>query len=306
MSSAVMRLSSESGNQPSSAGGSPASLTVLQENVRHLVTTVISRENLKESFGRLNPDGSLLRMSQGSVQANLEGFLETSFMIFPKWGIVSGGVAGELLTLEPVTEGNGSSLLLTPSATNIEGGPDRYQKRTEYRKSVGRKWVAGSLAEQIATIPTPRSRESGNYQYANGNHETPTPTLSGVIAMLPTLRANDNDQENHEAIQKAGTSWKGQNRGSTVSTAIAMLPTCTSRDHKGGTVERVEDGNPKRALDCEMQVHGLKLQPAFAEWMMGFPGGWTALDASEMPSSRNKFTRSSKPSQMLKKERKNP
>jgi hypothetical protein len=40
--------------------------------------------------------------------------------------------------------------------------------------------------------------------------------------------------------------------------------------------------------------HGLKLQPAFAEWMMGFPEGWTALDASEMPSSRSKSTRSSK------------
>jgi hypothetical protein len=236
----------------------------LQENVRRLVTVVISPENSKESFARLNPDGSLLRMSQGYAQANLDGFLENSCMTFPKWGIVSDGVAGELSILEPVTEENGSLLLLTPSATQIEPTEERYEKRVAYRKSVGRQWVAGCLSEQIA--------------------------------MLPTLRANDNDQGNHDAILKAGSSWKGQNRGATVSTMISLLPTPTSRDHKGGTVERVENGNPKRALDCEMQVHGLKLQPAFAEWMMGFPEGWTALDASEMQSSRSKSTRSSKQS----------
>ena len=48
--------------------------------------------------------------------------------------------------------------------------------------------------------------------------------------------------------------------------------------------------------------HGLKLQPAFAEWMQGFPEGWTALDASEMPSSQRKSTRSSKRSRILKTE----
>ena len=46
--------------------------------------------------------------------------------------------------------------------------------------------------------------------------------------------------------------------------------------------------------------HGLKLQPAFAEWMMGFPEGWTALDASEMPLSHSKSIRSSKQSQTSK------
>jgi hypothetical protein len=83
---------------------------------------------------------------------------------------------------------------------------------------------------------------------------------------------------------------------------ISMLPTPTCRDYKGGTVSRVLEGNPKRALDCEMQVHGLKLQPAFVEWMMGFPQEWTALNASEMPLSRSRSTRSSKQSRKLKKE----
>jgi hypothetical protein len=254
-------LSEPSDSQPLSAGGSPANLTVLQENVRHLVMTVISQENLKESFARLNPDGSLLRMSQGYAQANLDGFLENSYMIFPKWGIVSDGVAGKLPMSELVTIGNGSSLL-----------------------------------------PTCRSRESGNYQYANGDHEKPVLTLSGAIAaMLPTPRTTDASGGIRPNDGKNRIGPKGEKWGINLSDKIAMLPTTTSRDHKDtGKMENV----PVNALlGRELgKNHGLKLQPAFAEWMIGFPEGWTALDASEMPSSRSKSTRSSKPSQILKEE----
>jgi hypothetical protein len=116
--------------------------------------------------------------------------------------------------------------------------------------------------------------------------------VGNALAMLPTpLGASTNPA----AHGQSNGEWKQK-----INKRLAMLPTCTSRDHKGGTVKRVEDGNPKRALDCEMQVRGLKLQPAFAEWMMGLPPGWTALDASGMPSSRNKSTRSSKQLRVLK------
>src|SRR5208337_4323166 len=99
------KISSEqSDDQPSSVEDSPASLIALQENVRHLVMSVILQENSKESFGRLNPDGSLLRTSRGSAQASLDGFLESSCMTFPRWGILSGGVVGELPILELVIE----------------------------------------------------------------------------------------------------------------------------------------------------------------------------------------------------------
>ena len=93
----------------------------------------------------------------------------------------------------------------------------------------------------------------------------------------------------------------------------AMLPTPTTRDYKDtGNLENV----PVNALlGRELgKNHGLQLQPAFAEWMMGFPQGWTdttiashqgvtgknALNASEMQSSHNKSTRSSKQLQTLK------
>jgi hypothetical protein len=264
-----MSSSGKSDDQPSYQEDSPVSLTVLQENVRRLATTVISRENSKGSFARLNPDGSLLKMSQGYAQANLDGFLESSCMTFPKWGIVSDGVAGELSILEPVTEENGSSLLPTLMENNLECGGKEYCGTRHTMK----------LHQAINLIPTCRSMEAGNYQYANGDHRKKIATLTGTIAMLPI---------------------------------------CTSRDYNDtGKMENVPVNS---LLGRELgKNHGLKLQPAFAEWMMGYPTNWTDLNdtpiasrpdgkeksgsnALEMPSSRSKSIRSSKRSQTLKEE----
>jgi DNA (cytosine-5)-methyltransferase 1 len=198
-----------------------ASLIRVQENAERLVMSVTSGRNCGESFAKLNQDGFWVKTSQGSVQVRMDGSSGEYCETWPRWGILSDGVVGELRMLEPAIEGNGSSLLPT---------------------------ILGA-----STNPAAHGQSNGTFK-----------------------------QE--------------------INRRLAMLPTCTSRDHKGGTVERVENGNPKRALDCEMQVHGLKLQPAFAEWMQGFPEGWTALDASEMPSSRSKSTRSSKRLQKLKEE----
>ena len=170
--------------------------------------------NCGESFAKLNPDGSWVKMSQGSAQASLDGSLESSCMTFPKWGILSDGVVGELRMLEPAIEGNGSSLLLTPSATQIEPTEERFEKRIAYRKSIGRQWVAGCLSEQIAMLPTP--------------------TKSDCEGGIPP---NDGKCR----VQRDGTKW-----GLKLNQKIAMLPTCTSRDHKdcGNSGERASECAP--------------------------------------------------------------
>jgi hypothetical protein len=63
---------------------------------------------------------------------------------------------------------------------------------------------------------------------------------------------------------------------------VGTLPTPSSRDYKGANVN-----NPYDCLDSLIEVGatknqtgqktGLKLQPAFVEWMMGYPIGWTDL-----------------------------
>jgi len=120
----------------------------------------------------------------------------------------------------------------------------------------------------------------------------PRTTENGSL-LLPTLMGAA------ATMECAGKEYCGTRHSLKLTQALEMLPTPTSRDYKDtGKMENV----PVNALlGRELgKNHGMKLQPAFAEWMMGFPPEWTALGASEMPSSRSKSTRSSKPSQILK------
>ena len=77
------------------------------------------------------------------------------------------------------------------------------------------------------------------------------PTEGIGSGLLPTPVASENDQGNHDAIKEAGSSWKGQNRGATVTTMAkaGLLPTPTLQDARigpnniGGSQHRAERGS---------------------------------------------------------------
>ena len=118
--------------------------------------------------------------------------------------------------------------------------------------------------------------------------------LKTTLAMLPTLTGCDATMG-----QLKGKVFSGNKHAMKLEQVLNYLPTPTTRDYKDtGNLENV----PVNALlGRELgKNHGLKLQPAFAEWMMGFPEGWTALDASEMQLYRPKCSPSSKRLQTLK------
>jgi len=78
---------------------------------------------------------------------------------------------------------------------------------------------------------------------------------------------------------------------------IAMLPTPKAQNSTGAG----EHGQGGRDLQTTVGTsHGLKLQPAFVEWMQGFPIGWTDLKPSAMPSSRKSHTGSLRQSRKSK------
>jgi hypothetical protein len=68
-----------------------------------------------------------------------------------------------------------------------------------------------------------------------------------------------------------------------LSRQIAMLPTPATRDYKGARKPEtlaLTGRNPdtNSLEDCLVGKNtGMKLQPAFVEWMMGYPDGWTEL-----------------------------
>jgi len=145
--------------------------------------------------------------------------------------------------------------------------------------------------QESSLLPTPMGASDNPAAHGQSNGEWKQ-KINRRLTMIPTLMAHN--------LECAGKEYEpGKLHALKLSQAINMLPTPTSRDHKDtGNLENV----PVNALlGRELgKNHGLKLQPAFAEWMMGFPEGWTALDASEMPLSRSRSTRSSKQSQTLK------
>lgn len=114
MSQCNLSLMPISTDQPLYPGDFPVNPTALQENVRRLVIAVISGQNCGESFAKFNQSGSWVKMSRGCGQVRMDGSLEEFSGTWPKWGIVSGGVAGKLPMSEPATTGNGCSLLPTP------------------------------------------------------------------------------------------------------------------------------------------------------------------------------------------------
>jgi hypothetical protein len=81
-----------------------------------------------------------------------------------------------------------------------------------------------------------------------------------------------------DAIAKASTRFPN------LETVVAMmlLPTPTVQDasNNAGPSQYGRNSLPLNA------VAGGSLNPTWVEWLMGFPLGWTALDASATPSSR--------------------
>jgi hypothetical protein len=64
---------------------------------------------------------------------------------------------------------------------------------------------------------------------------------------------------------------------------LIPTPTGQDRENNGGPSQYDRNTPPLNAIVGPKA--GLKLQPAFVEWMMGYPIGWTDLKDSETPSS---------------------
>lgn len=105
--------------------------------------------------------------------------------------------------------------------------------------------------------------------------------------MIPTPRASD----------WKGSGMKHSDRGRNPLTNSLMdavesglAPTPQARDHKSH--KRTASVPAYSMLNEKVGTKtGLRLQPAFALWMMGFPPDWCDLADGEMPPSRRPATR---------------
>ena len=139
-------------------------------------------------------------------------------------------------------------------------------------------------------VPTPRSREAGDYQYSRGDHSKPTPTLSGFVKSFPTPTVHDAEDKTKftPVMTKNGTVRHlnragGQSRAS-LSHVVKMYPTPQASDadkwSNQSLVERMQKGQQVRLPTAVSPEggNGSKLNPTWVEWLMGWVPGWTSLE----------------------------
>lgn len=139
--------------------------------------------------------------------------------------------------------------------------------------------LATTLNNLGPTLLASSGKQSGSYRRGN-------PTLRGWIRTLPTLVATDMPSRSR------GSGSVARGGGQRLPAAIRLLPTLCATDYRSPySEEGYEQQTRKRSKplrDTLKHTTGHRLTPAFAEWWMGWPLGWTALAPPATAKSRSK------------------
>jgi hypothetical protein len=288
----------------SSAEGSPASPSAPLEKEGENRTKDSSGLNLSASFAKFGPDGSLLRMSQGCLQSTLDGSLAEYSETWPNAGTMSNGILFQRPASGRYTPGiefSSSVEMSTPTAH-----PDNYRS-DEFRKGL---LTPGEMVkQQFWLTPTAVQRECNPEQYQKRREtfggERRAIYLQDAVKYWPTPCAQDfkrrgpNSQQQGlpEKVHNAqmwrtpsaadgmggcGTSAKAITTGNMTRPSGALIQ--VTLKSQMAAEQLLEQGYSAENLPAE--VNG-QLNPMWVEWLMGFPQGWTDLDASETPSFPN-------------------
>jgi len=161
-----------------------------------------------------------------------------------------------------------------------------------------------TLREQVAMLPSPQSRDhfpSHTQEYvaekkALGHGMA---NLNDTISfLLPTPVAND-DNKSPGAHLAMKARMKGGPRNAITSLAVMVQTIPSPHGESANGAGRHGTGGPNIQTVVGEKT-GMKLQPGFVEWMMGYPIGYTDLKPSETASSRKSPSRSSKQSRKPK------
>jgi hypothetical protein len=255
----------------------PASRSALPVNKKEEMTTDISGQKCLDSLKKLNQSSLLGKMCKALLTSKTAWYSDRCKMT---WKVKVSKSNVSLFQLQASvlgTKGTESGLWLTPSRMDISTrSEESMRKRTEWRKSTGRKTVPpGSLSEQI--------------QYGKPITDT---------RMYPTPKASG--QENAETlIKRKGEKAAAQHN---LTANVQMYPTPSAscqldvvappetveKNSSGWSVTRVGTGTKFGAKlnDVVNKVSqpiepGGKLNPTFVEFLMGFPESWTNIEPTE-------------------------
>ena len=236
----------------SSAADSPVSLGVSPGSSEAQKMTVTSGRSWLPLLKGYGLDGSLGRMCEALLTNRWAS--SAAFLTWKASGIKPRHLLFQLAPSTPRTEGIGSGLWRTPNAGDGERGTYATKEAMENRLEMGGQLSLPNQVKHPHLWPTPRSCSAMAAENIQNRVNDKFPNLESVVART-------------------------------------MWPTPTTRDYKGGRKPETlaESGRGKtNSLNDAVTVrdqHG-SLNPAWVEWLMGYPEGWTDLKPSEMPSSR--------------------
>ena len=207
-----------------------------------------------ELLASYDPATSSWRTSQLCLDGDLAEFSET----WPRSGLMRNGIAYRLPPLVPLT-----------------------------------------AATEYGSWPTPNAAKAANditLTCSGDGRRKPNKLGWAVMAqMWPTpdaMVANDGEDLDNWMARRARVKAQKKNGngfGMPLAIAARMWPTPVAGDYKGQGMSRArrEARPPDNLCSAVLVTNGSgALNPPWVEWLMGFPLGWTALDASETPSSR--------------------
>jgi len=131
--------------------------------------------------------------------------------------------------------------------------------------------LSGTSSRREDRVALVRRTAAKEYSY------WPTPAAK---EMWPTPRA----REGNAGKPGSAASIHNMEKGYLVGIVQEMYPTPAARDYKD-VGQNTNYENLKKKSKLAGAVGG-QLNPAWVEWLMGFPPGWTDLGASGTPSSR--------------------
>jgi len=233
------------------AGDSPASRSVLPGSEKARKMTVTSGLKCLELYKKSGPVGLLAKMLLASS-------IWGSRIVYLTWK-------------EKVTPSKHLLFQLAPS-----------KPRTE-------ETGCGLLPTVRAGKTTDETEESWTLRQEAGKVSTP-PLALAINLLLPTPMVSDIEGAPVKNVEIGNgfsrKNQKGIRHGVKVKDIIAMLPTPATRDYRGANgPEHMTKDRPHLDQLPNAITHGtnrgLKLQPAFVEWMMGFPVDWLDLKDGE-------------------------
>jgi hypothetical protein len=121
----------------------------------------------------------------------------------------------------------------------------------------------------VVRVPTPTATEYGNNQSPSAGAAV-RPSLAALVKRVPTPLAS----EARQGFQDRTRGMKGKQQS--LSTVVQRVPTPLSRDWKSSHASEATKEKNSRPLNEEV---GGPLNPTWVEWLMGWPIGWTDLNA---------------------------